>query len=121
MTFADYFQETQGTDILFGFSIFGLNTFVTILYIFFMRRIRQVDFSVGKKVLDKLIWVGIGLAFSIPICSLVNVNNWMIEQSVEDFNGLEYFSFAGFFEIGSLLGFIAFDIVYYFYKKKKSK
>lgn len=71
-----------------------------------------------------LIWTGICLSFSAPICNAVNYRKWIIKQQPADYldlNGIEYYLFA-FIYSGVFIVFVPLiQAIRFAVKKHKAK
>ena len=84
--------------ILFSIALF-LPSVLSVVFYFLLEKdfVSKNINNVLNTFFQILIWAGICLVFSAPICNAVNYRKWIIKQQPADyfdFNGIEYYLFA---------------------------
>lgn len=113
----DYVAETTTNDFE-GPIMLILIVVMCITYIIYMFITDKIHASFKWKFMDKLIWFGVGIAFTILISCLVDYNIWIVYQGRTLLNGLEYPFFGMCFVMICLIFFLLFDIGVLLYKRK---
>lgn len=113
LTWTDYLQESKSADYQL-FSV-AVTPFVMVgAYIVYIVLNKKIHDSWKQKVLEKLIWLGMGTAFVFVVNWLVSIDIWVVKQELTGWdhmlNGIEYGVFGLFFCYGCLIVFIILDM-----------
>ena len=125
MTFADWIEETYNQHLPEDICILGLSIVLFLSYIIYQIFLGEIRETFGKKVVYKLMWLGIGTLFSIVIGYLALNNTWIVPQDQigwEHFlNGIEYVVFGMLFVWANAIVWFLFDLFVLIYRKIISK